>query len=145
MRNFIYFLTISILLVGCNASSSKSNSNHSCLSKDTSKNLETNLIKWNDILSQQQYEYHAYVYSETCYYCLKLKPFIEEIKKTNTVYYVEFNESIPIKNEIGSLKGVEDVNSLYILGTPTLFKIKDKKIEECLIGYNQIETYIKEI
>ena len=58
---------------------------------------------------------------------------------------MEFNESIPIKNEIGSLKGVEDVNSLYILGTPTLFKIKDKKIEECLIGYNQIETYIKEI
>lgn len=145
MKNYFCFLTISILLIGCKSATSKNQSLNYSSQCSFASVEEANQIKWLDILSQIEEEYHAYVFSKTCYYCLKLKPLIEEFKKMNKLYLVELDESVPIKSEVGNLKGVEDVNSLYILGTPTLFKIKEKKIEECLIGYNQIETYIKEI
>lgn len=102
-------------------------------------------INWVNLLEQSEEDYYAYIYSETCYYCKKIKEEIEEFSKVKKTYYVLFNEDVPISSERGDLIGVDDISSLYILGTPTLFHIEDKKVKNCFIGFNEIQAYIKEV
>ena len=102
-------------------------------------------INWVNLLEQSEEDYYAYIYSETCYYCKKIKEEVEEFSKVKKTYYVLFNEDVPISSERGDLIGVDDISSLYILGTPTLFHIVDKKVKDCFIGFNEIQAYIKEV
>ena len=107
--------------------------------------LERKTAAWSNLLNQPEEKYYAYIYSETCGYCRKIEREIKEFETNHTLYYVLFTEEIPVKAEREDLTNVEDVNSLFILGTPTLFKISNKKVEKCYIGFYEIQEHIKEV
>ena len=140
MKNFSLFLLPLLFVSSCSPIN---------VSKSESYNMISSNIKkccgWNEMLNQEENEYYTYIYSETCGFCRKAETYIEKLNKVSFIYYVLFTESIPIKSERENLEGVDDINSLFILGTPTLFKIVDKKVEKCYVGLNEIQDHVKEV
>ena len=140
MKNFFLFLLPLLLVSSCSPIN---------VSKSESCNMIYSNIKkccqWNEMLNQEENEYYTYIYSETCGFCRKAETYIKKLNEAFLVYYVLFSESIPIKSERENLEGVDDINSLFIIGTPTLFKIVHKKVEKCYVGLNEIQDHVKEV
>ena len=141
MRKFLLLLTL-FLISSCEITiGSFSNFSESQLIFKE----ERKTMVWKDLLSQQEENYYAYIYSETCGYCKKIEPEIKSFALKHVVYFVLFSEGIPIKPEREDFTNVDDINSLFILGTPTLFKISSKKVDNCYIGFYEIQGHIKEV
>lgn len=143
---FLPTFSICLLLTTCNCNkveeTTLNRSDFSFLSlPDEYKEIKK--INWPNIFEQEQSDYFAYVYSDTCYYCNKIKnQIIEFSQKFESFYFVEFNDQIPIKSEYKNNIGKSTIDELFIQGTPTLFVIQNKVIENCLCGYNEIANYI---
>lgn len=101
-------------------------------------------IKWSDIFSKNDENYFLYFYSESCFYCEELKQDILYYfdNEKPIMYFVEDDEDFVIGNDANKLIGVSDLKSFYILGTPTLVKIENKKVTFSLVGVNKIKEYI---
>ena len=140
MKNFFLFLLPLLFVSSCSPINVSKSESHNMISSNMKKCCE-----WNEMLNQEENEYYAYIYSETCGFCCKAETYIEKLNEEFLVYYVLFSESIPIKSERENLQGVDDINSLFILGTPTLFKIVHKKVEKCYVGLNEIQDHVKEV
>ncbi|MCQ2776218.1 MAG: thioredoxin family protein [Bacilli bacterium] len=129
------------LLLACQPIQKKSNEStlNSVFENEMTK------IEWRDLLSQNEKRYLVYVYSETCGHCIKLKPLMESyVKKSNfKVYSIEFNKDlIPIGDDEKKCIGLNDINLLFIKGTPTLFEVLNGRIIDSICGYSAISTYI---
>ena len=139
MRIFFLFLPLLALMVGCtskqNNASSDSNESYELVYAQRG-------IEWKDLLNQNCSDYYSYIYSLTCHYCNEIKGRVYEFCQGNAVFFIEYQVGIvPLNSETKDFVGVDKIEDLYILGTPTLFHIKEKKIAECFIGANQITLF----
>lgn len=144
-KNYFSCFLLLLQLTSCESQSSSSyvvstpSSNYSIIDK-----YGLNKIDWPEIFNQSGEEYFAYVYSETCSYCNKIKPMVSYFCSTiaNPFYFIEFSDEIPINTDHKKTIGIKNVENLYIRGTPTLFFIKNKEIFDCFCGYSEIFEYI---
>ena len=130
-----------VLLSGCEKVEEESQlfeSLSSSLSFDYS-DVELYQIDWSEILSKDE-EYFAYIYSPTCFHCQEIKEEMIEARTIHQInmYYIKYNKDIDIITERESLIGVDEVERLGILGTPSLFEIKEHKTINYYAGKTEI-------
>ena len=142
MRKLFLFIPFILLVNSCTIVIGEEPSKHS---RSFLSSFERKSANWNDILIQPENEYYFYIYSETCGYCRKREPDIVHFSENRPIYYVLLDETIPIKPEREDLIGCEDFEKLFVLGTPTLFQICEKKVKSCYIGFYEILEHIKEV
>lgn len=146
MRKKIYFSCFILLsqITSCYQSKKEVDFISSSTYIFSSVNCFEDSIEWGDILEQKDEEYFAYIYSETCYYCNIIKPkichFCGEIDEK--MYFIKFDESIPIGANFDDVIGADSLEKLFIKGTPTLFLINKRKVKEAYCGYDEIADYI---
>ena len=142
---FVCFLLLA-QLTSCvkNEESNSEVLNRSSLKVVSKSDFFSNEITWENLLGVNEKEYYAYIYSKTCSYCNKVKPKIIDFCSVIKVpmYFIIFSNSIPIKNNPRENIGKKDIDEVFIIGTPTLFKIKDSFISNCYSGYTEISEYI---
>jgi len=141
----ILLLSLLLLLTNSCSVQLENHSLYESIEQESSFEVSRKNTVWGEMLNQSEQEYYAYIYSETCGYCRKIEPEIKKYSQTYIVYFIERSDDIPIASERGDLTGVDDINSLYILGTPTLLEISDKKVKNCYIGFYEIQEHIKEV
>ena len=141
----ILLLSLLLLLTNSCSVQVENHSFYESIEKESLYEVSQKTTVWGEIFNQSEQEYYAYIYSETCGHCRKIEPEIKKYSQTHIVYFIERSDDIPIASERGDLTGVDDINSLYILGTPTLFEISDKKVKNCYIGFYEIQEHIKEV
>lgn len=130
-----------VLLSGCEKVEEESQlfeSLSSSLSFDYS-DVELYQINWSEILSKEE-DYYAYIYSPTCFHCQEIKQEMLEARILHNInlYYIKYNKDIEIVTERDSLIGIDSVEHLGILGTPSLFEIKNHKTFNYFAGKTEI-------
>lgn len=139
MRIFFKLLPLTVLMFGC---ASKSNKSSSVEEESFELVYAHKLIQWEDLLKQNCDDYYGYVYSLTCHYCNEIKPQVYSFCLRNNVFFVEYQiDVVPLKSEAIDFKGIDKIEDLFILGTPTLFHVQNQKISDCFIGANQITKF----
>ena len=133
MRKLL-FLVLPLLLVGCSSSRTEASTEYDY------SDVSTLTICWDDIFKVQLDRYYVYIYSSTCGYCNEIKQDVISyaLSNPNTVYFVSFNNSIPIIDDRFYPIGKEDVNDLGIVGTPSMFLIVNHIVEENYVGKKEI-------
>ncbi len=103
-------------------------------------------ISWNQILSVKSNDYYTYIYSSTCGHCNEIKQIVISYALGNygSLYFVEFNKDISRINDPLSTIDKSSIEDLGIVGTPSMFRIKDHIVIENIVGSKQIiETLTK--
>ena len=135
------FFLIPFLLFGgfgCN-----SNDKENSLSLDY-EYFEERFIKWNELFEQKDEDYFTYIFSYTCGHCYEIKDDVLAFAySNNNFYFVEFDKDIKVIDSSTIVIGKDNVDEIGIVGTPTLFLIRDHKIENDFIGSKQILEAIK--
>ena len=117
MRKKIYFSCFILLsqITSCYQSKKEVDFISSSTYIFSSVNCFEDSIEWGDILEQKEDEYFAYIYSETCYYCNIIKPkichFCGEIDEK--MYFIKFDESIPIGANFDDVIGADSLEKLF--------------------------------
>lgn len=101
-------------------------------------------ILFDDIFSQNENLYFVYIYSKTCGHCNQIKNDILKyrLEENKPLYFLEYNESIPISDDVSSTINSKSIFDVCILGTPTLLTIYEKTLVSNVAGTNKI---LKEI
>ncbi len=112
-----------------------------CTSNEQENNLSTSInydydmvsdyhISFQDILSQEDDEYFAYIYSKSCRHCMNIKNEVIEFALGGhyPLYFVTYSNEIKVTRDIDSTIGAKDVNDIAILGTPTLLQIENASL-----------------
>lgn len=106
--------------------------------------LESYLIKWNDLFNQKESDYLVYIYDEKCGHCEDIKkeiiPYILNIRRT--IFCINEPKDYVIGFDIESTIGVYSIESFFILGTPTLVEIKNHKVNKNIAGVSKIRDFI---
>lgn len=97
-------------------------------------------IEWKDILKQEETHYCSYIYSDTCGHCKEIKQDVISAALNGKVriYFITYSKEIPIITNATNNIGVDDYESLGIIGTPTLFEINNSIVTECYTGSSSI-------
>lgn len=101
-------------------------------------------IEWNDLFNQKEENYFVYVFSYTCYYCKEIKDkiisFYEQSKYT--MFFCEYSKEIPIGQNITNTIESNDINSMFIKGTPSLILISEGTVLLNVAGKSDVEAII---
>ena len=86
-----------------------------------------------------------YVYSETCSHCssIKQKVISYRLDKNYPLYFIPFNNDIPIISDPTKLIGVDKVEDIAVVGVPSLFHIYNKKIISYVVGGDDVISYLE--
>ncbi len=108
--------------------------------------VEHLIIRSNDIFSMQNSLYFVYFYQLNCLHCIMLKQHIINYALSDkvTTYFVEFDETIQIVNDVSLTIGSDDIESFGILGTPSLVLIKEHKVFLNVAGEELIKSILNE-
>lgn len=98
------------------------------------------IICWKDVLSQDNKHYYAYIFSKTCGHCNEIKQTVLSyaLEHADSFYFVEFNNQVPVINDVSSTIGKSNVEEIGIVGTPTLFVVDNHVLMENIPGSNRI-------
>ena len=106
-------------------------------------------IHWGDLFAQESDNYFVYVFSYDCYYCKQIKNKVicfHEVSKF-PVYFCEYNKIIPLGRDIESTIGSNEIENVFIKGTPTLILISNETIAFNVAGkeavIEMIDLYLK--
>jgi|GEM_PF-5120230 len=135
MKHIIRFFTLSTLLISCHQ--------QTISLADYPKEL---IIRWEELLLQQEQNYFGYVFSYHCPYCEKIKMIIFEyiLYGECLLYLIEFDSSIPRESEKNNFYSTNNIFDLTIVGTPTLFVVENKEAKNRITGATDIKNFIAE-
>lgn len=86
-------------------------------------------IPFLQIFNVQMDEYYVYIYQKNCLHCMLIKQNILSYGLAHDdLYLIEASSDIPIGNNIEQTIGADCIEKLFIIGTPTLIKIKEGKV-----------------
>ena len=113
-------------------------------------NVPTNQkISWSDCLSQKEDHYLVFFYSETCTHCHEIMgdvlSFYEE--QILQMYFLDIKAQdikIPISNNIDLTIGVDNVDDLFIAGTPTIIEVEKWIVKANIAGSDNCLTFLNE-
>ena len=134
-RKKVFLLMLVPTILACNPL----NQNFSYHSNDVVSFVKSMLLTWEELFSILE-NHFIYVYSETCYHCNSIKKQITDFANNSVypLYFVEFNENIPIGNDIESTIHATTVEGVFIKGTPTLILIENNEITFNIAGTEKI-------
>lgn len=116
---------MSIFLISCSVSDNSSTIVN--YDYDIVKNLH---LDFENIFNVDKKEYYVYFYSKNCLHCLLLKNEIIPLAlKKDNLYFVEYVDEIPIGSNVIDTIGATTIDEFFIIGTPTLIYINDKRVE----------------
>lgn len=106
-------------------------------------------IEWRNLLIQEEEKYFVYVFSYDCFYCKETKRKVIDFYNVSPfpVYFCEYSKKIPIGHNITNTIGMNNIDDIYIKGTPTLLLISNSTIYFNVAGKEEvndlIDLYIK--
>ena len=106
-------------------------------------------IMWSDCLSQNEDHYLVFFYSETCSHCHEIMGDVLSFKEENILklYFLNVKEQdikIPISNNIGLTIGIDNVDDLFISGTPSIIEIENWIVKANIAGTDNCLTFLNE-
>ena len=113
-------------------------------------NVPTNQkIIWSDCLSQKEDHYLVFFYSETCAHCHEIMGDVLSFYEANILqmYFLDTkadDTKIPIGNNIDLTIGVDNVNDLFIAGTPTIIEVENWIVKANFPGSDDCLTFLNE-
>lgn len=125
LLNLFFIIQMSIFLISCSVSDNSSTIVN--YDYDMVKNLH---LDFENIFNVDKKEYYVYFYSKNCLHCLLLKNEIIPLAlKKDNLYFVEYVDEIPIGSNVIDTIGATTIDEFFIIGTPTLIYINDKRVE----------------
>lgn len=106
-------------------------------------------IMWSDCLSQNEDHYLVFFYSETCSHCHEIMGDVLSFKEENILklYFLNVKEQdikIPISNNIDLTIGIDNVDDLFISGTPSIIEIENWIVKANIAGTDNCLTFLNE-
>ena len=106
-------------------------------------------ISWFDIFNREEEKYLVYFYSEECGYCNSIKEEILDYYETTTrkMFFIDVVEdgNVVINHSFDSVIGVNDIEHLYIRGTPSLLELENKTVVNYYAGVQTIRAFISNV
>lgn len=125
LLNLFFIIQMPIFLISCSVSDNSSTMVN--YDYDMVKNLH---LDFENIFNVDKKEYYVYFYSKNCLHCLLLKNEIIPLAlKKDNLYFVEYVDEIPIGSNVIDTIGATTIDEFFIIGTPTLIYINDKRVE----------------
>ena len=140
-RFFIASLAFLATVVACSPA-------HVITSKKTYQDydiVQSQQIRWLDILNQQEENYIVFIYSETCGYCHDMLDEIVDFatERILPTYFVNSSiDRIQISDDYGI--GIMDINDLSIKGTPSIIEVNEQMVVANVPGIDQCLSYLNE-
>ena len=106
-------------------------------------------IAWSDCLSQKEDHYLVFFYSETCTYCHEIMGDVLSFYEANVLqmYFLDTKATdtkIPIGSNIDLTIGIDNVNELFIAGTPTIIEVENWIVKANVPGSDNCLTFLNE-
>ena len=140
MGKIFLLIGLTFLLVGCKKSvtSSEITSISETIAYDYDV-VQEKMIMWNDLFSIEKEKYSTYIYSTRCGHCNEIKQeVISHALNDDSFFFVEYNQNIPITDNVEPTIGKSSVEDISILGTPTLLVIENKILIKNIAGAKAI-------
>jgi thiol-disulfide isomerase/thioredoxin len=101
-------------------------------------------IVFNNCLIQKEQNYLLYFYSSYCGHCKEIKDSVIEfaLRKIVPFYFVIFDSTVPIFNDIEATIGASKIEEIGILGTPSLINIFEGSVRLNIAGSSKIMELI---
>lgn len=137
MKIFCFFVFLFALL-------SCSNQQANSAKKLDYLDFENRTILWGEVFSIDSDLYYVYIFSKTCSYCNEIKDDILDFADKNEYFYfLEYVEEVVISNYVDDTIGINDINNLKILGTPSLLKIDNGILVDNVSGKSKIMNLLR--
>lgn len=102
-------------------------------------------LSWENVFSPAKSQYFIYIYSLYCGHCSNIKndvlTIVDEFR--SLFYLINYSDEIPVGVNASETIGKEKIEEIYILGTPTLLEISDKRVVLNIAGETDITNYLK--
>ena len=120
-----YIFTLIPFLISCNfANTVESVSEKTIITSNYYNEVSERMIEWQDIFKQEEDFYYCYVFSETCSHCNTIKDYvIDYALRKNNMYFIEYKKDIPIMGDVSKTIESTSIETVGILGTPTLLEM----------------------
>jgi len=104
-------------------------------------------LNYFELFSVQKPHYFAYIYSKWCGHCqnIKYKVFEFLYYHFEEFYFIEYSSVIPIVEDVSNTIGVDKIEDVKILGTPTMLMIENGTLAINIAGENAILNFMNEI
>ena len=122
------------------------------MNKNTSREYIVPLdqkIVWSDCLKQKEDHYLVFFYSDTCAHCHEIMGDVLSFYETNivTTYFLDIKGSdniVPISNNIDLTIGADNIDDLFIAGTPTIIEVENWIVKANVPGSDNCLTFLNE-
>ena len=106
-------------------------------------------IIWPECLQQKEDHYLIFFYSETCTHCHEIMGDVLSFAEENILkmYFLDTKSSdtkIPISNNIDLTIGVDNVDALFIAGTPSIIEVENWIVRANIAGTDKCLTFLNE-
>ncbi|MGM9874098.1 MAG: hypothetical protein ACI31G_04195 [Bacilli bacterium] len=143
MKHFPFIFTI--LLLPIFTSCHKNNDESSLLNNAKNHSYEEvkdYFITFDEIFLKEEYSYYVYFFSYQCVHCNNIKNEVIEYalnENNERIYFIHFESDFPRCDDIHfSLVGINKIEDVCLVGTPSLLEIKDKQISEYRLGEEEV-------
>ena len=122
------------------------------MNKNTSREYNIPLdqkIVWSDCLKQKEDHYLVFFYSDTCAHCHEIMGDVLSFYEANVLptYFLNIKASdtiVPISNNIDLTIGVDNIDDLFIAGTPTILEVENWIVKANVPGSDNCLTFLNE-
>ena len=122
------------------------------MNKNTSREYNIPLdqkIVWSDCLKQKEDHYLVFFYSDTCAHCHEIMGDVLSFYEANVLptYFLDIKASdtiVPISNNIDLTIGVDNIDDLFIAGTPTILEVENWIVKANVPGSDNCLTFLNE-
>ena len=122
------------------------------MNKNTSREYNIPLdqkIVWSDCLKQKEDHYLVFFYSDTCAHCHEIMGDVLSFYEANVLptYFLDIKASdtiVPISNNINLTIGVDNIDDLFIAGTPTIIEVENWIVKANVPGSDNCLTFLNE-
>ena len=113
------------------------------------KEIKLDQIDWPDCLKQEEDHYLVFFYSDTCPHCHEIIGDVIEFSLSDIakLYFLNTKETsvkVPISNDIDLTIGVETIDDLFIMGTPTIIEVEEWSVKANVAGKDNCLTFLNE-
>lgn len=141
-----YSLVLLALLTSCSSSNSEQSNSNASSGFDIP--VEQQII-WTDCLSQEEEDYLVFFYSETCNHCHEIMGDVIAFSEENIIkiYFSDVAKGetkIPISRDVDDTLGIDDINSFFIAGTPTLIEVYEGTVTANVPGKDACLSFLNE-
>lgn len=113
--------------------------------KHTYEEVNHLLMEWQDLLTKEN-NYYCYIYSIYCTHCENIKDIvINKALQIDNLYFVKYQKDIPIFKDVSNTIGAKDIESVGILGTPSLIGVDNHEVILNVAGEKKVLEILEKL